>query len=247
MFMHLHIGNIIGPVGSMIIIFGLLIIPVTFFLTFHSRYMTIKEAFIKLKDSRIQKLILTSALICLIIVTSLSYVFLQQISRVHEIDDFLKENAGVDLPTFVENIDAFCRKNVKISYNNIGALLEIDQDVSNSIVDSQLMELLGITRADLIVYQGWGSCGQIAIVIEELLNRFGYESRRAKFIGIDHEWAEVFYEGSWKIVDSGYITQGQTFMDIGDLGSDPRFSDASGVTVRFRNGTILEFSEDHGF
>jgi hypothetical protein len=91
------------------------------------------------------------------------------------------------------------------------------------------------------------SCGQKAIVIEELLNRSGYESRKAKFVGIDHEWSEVFYEENWKIVDPGYITQGRTFMDIGDLGSDPRFSDASGVTVRFRNGTIIEQSNSHGY
>ena len=209
--------------------------------------MTMKKALIKLKNRRIQKLVFMSVIMCLLLVISLSYVFLVQIQQVDEIDDFITENAGVDLPSFVENIDAFYRQNIKISYNNMGALLEIDNYVWNGIIDYQFMKIMGITRADLIVYQGWGSCGQIAIVIEELLHKFGSESRRAKFIGIDHEWAEVNYNGKWQIVDPGYITQEQTLMDIGDLGSDLRFSGASGVTVRFRNGTIFDMSVNYGY
>jgi len=85
-------------------------------------------------------------------------------------------------------------------------------------------------------------------VIEQLLHEFGYESRRAKFIGRDHEWAEVKNdEGKWQIADPEYITRERNLMDIGDLGSDPRFQDASGVIVRFRNGTIVDMSEEHGY
>lgn len=49
--------------------------------------------------------------------------------------------------------------------------------------------------------------------------------------------------GKWQIIDP-YIGY---FIDIEDLGSDQRFSDASGVMVRFRNGTIVDMSEEHGY
>ena len=126
--------------------------------------------------------------------------------------------------------------------------LEIDKWICISPIDCTIMNLLGISRADLILCQGWGSCGQIAIVNTQILHELGYETRRAKFIGIDHEWAEIkISEDKWQIVDPDYITNGKPLMNIEDLGSDSRFTKASGVKVLFRNGTVVDMKEEYGY
>jgi len=245
-FIYLDVGRVIGPIyGLILLIFSAISVFMTFFWIFYSRHMTDKMIFSKLKLKRIQKLIFMSLIICLIIFSLLPFVFLLRVSEVDEIDGFIRQNSGADLPSFVNNISSFLSDNIQSSYRKPEALFEIDQQVFNSILDYHIMETLGITRADVIIYQGWGSCGQVAFVIEELLYEFGYDSRRATFIGIDHAWAEVYYEGEWQIVDPWYIGNMVKIQDLSDL--KPQFKDALGVEVMFRNGSIANLSEDYGY
>lgn len=242
-FTYLEIGKLVGPVFGLILLRVLLVVtPFGLFAIFYphiSRSMILS----KLKTRRIQKLIILSSIISLILVVLLQFGFLLRVSQ-EEIDNFVNQNAGVDLESFVNNIPDFLEENIRSAYKRPEALFRIDLEVFNSIIDYQMMKCMGITRADLIIYQGWGTCGQTAVVIEQLLHEFGYDSRRAWFIGRDHEWAEVKNDtGKWQIIDPyiGYL------IDIEDLGSDQRFSDASGAIVRFRNGTIVDMSEEHGY
>jgi len=102
-----------------------------------------------------------------------------------------------------------------------------------------------VTRADLIVYQGWGSCGQAALLIGELLQYAGYETRQAFFKGIDHQWAEVKHNGTWLIIDPWYIGN---FVEAQNLRNiKPVFQEASGVEVRYSNGTMVDASREHGY
>jgi len=197
----------------------------------------------KLRTRRIQKLIISSLIICSAIVLMLPFCFLLRVSQA-ELDNFIMKNKGGELENFQFTLPKFLEQNINSSWNQIEDYFEIDQEIFNSPIDCQIMKVMGITRADIIIYQGWGSCGQTAIVIEEILHQCKYESSRARFIGIDHGWAEVKNdEGKWQIVDPhiGY------FKDIGDLGSDTRFTDATGVIVEFRNGTVVDMSKEHGY
>ena len=54
-------------------------------------------------------------------------------------------------------------------------------------------------------------------------------------------------KGKWQIVDPDYITNGKPLMNIEDLGSDSRFTKASGVKVLFRNGTVVDMKEEYGY
>lgn len=191
------------------------------------------------------KLVLFSVILCvLIVVLVLPFCFLSQVSQT-EIEDFVQKNEGAELASLEISIPAFFRDNIKSSWNQTTDYLEIDQELFNSNLDCWVMEFLGINRADIIVYQELGSCGQTAIVIDQILFELGYDSAKAKFTGvIDHAWAEVKNDaGKWQIVDP-YIG---FFVNIKDLSADIRFQNASGVTVQFRNGTIIDMSKEHGY
>ena len=56
-----------------------------------------------------------------------------------------------------------------------------------------------------MVYQGWGTCGHAAILIEELFVGAGYETIQVWSKNIDHAWAEVKYNEAWLIIDPYYI------------------------------------------
>jgi len=230
--------------------FILILTSIILFLVFFHQHIphqislqTSLQTISKLRTRRLQKLIITSSIICSVIVLMLPFGFLLRVSQV-EIDEFIMKNKGAELESFEFTLPIFLEKNIGVSWNRTEDYFEIDQEVFNSPIDCQIINLMGITRADIIIYQGWGSCGQTAIVIEQILHEFGYESRRARFIKRDHAWAEVKNgEGKWQIVDP-YIG---FFVNIEDLGFDPQFQNASGVIVEFRNGTVVDMSEEHGY
>jgi hypothetical protein len=75
--------------------------------------------------------------------------------------------------------------------------------------------------------------------------RAGYEVRQAFFKNIDHQWAEVKYNGTWLIVDPWYIgnfVEAQSLKNV-----KPEFQQASGVEVQYSNGTRIDASHEHGY
>ncbi len=162
-----------------------------------------------------------------------------------KIDTFVAENANSSFQDYVSNISSFLHKNVGAAWDRPEAIFRIDNLVSYTLLDPYIMKAWGVTRADLIVYQGWGTCGQAALLIGELFQRAGYETRQAFFKGIDHQWAEVKHNGTWWIVDPWYIENLVQPINLRNL--KPAFQKASGVEVQYTNGTRANASLEHGY
>jgi len=190
---------------------------------------------------------LVLSLIAALLVTSFFLlVFMLQASENGKlIDDFVAENANLGFQEYVNNISPFLNNNVKNAYQKPEAIFKIDILISRTLLDPYIMQIWGVTKSDVIVYQGWGTCEQAALLIEELLRRDGYQTRLARFIDIDHEWAEVEYKGTWLIIDPWYIGN---FIEARNLKySRTAFQSALGVKVQYINGTWIDASYEHGY
>jgi len=247
-FVFLEIGKITGPIPGLII---LLLIP-AIFLFFSIRYLDKKQKlnrniFSLVTSKKGLKLISICIFMYLALTLLFSIICLPLVIQKREkiVDPFIQQNNEQNLTENVANIKVFLNHNLKSSYKVDQSLLEIDMQLFITILDPQLLNLWNISRADIIVYQGWGSCGQAAILLEELLQKLGYETRQAKFIGIDHGWAEVKNGSQWLIVDPWYIGNLVPIQQLKTFNTD--FEKASGVKVLYRNGTILDVSTDHGY
>ena len=139
------------------------------------------------------------------------------------------------------------------SWNNPMSALEIDNMLSP--LDYKLLSMLGFSQSHVILWQGWGSCGQHAVVTAYLLHRLGYTVRIAYFTDIDHAWAEVHINGSWYIVDPWYI--GLIFEDkyhgsrylapASILATLKNFSGSHTVMCRYFNGSQIDCTGEHGY
>lgn len=142
----------------------------------------------------------------------------------------------------------FLNNNVGKAYDKSQANLEIDRLLDGPILDPHIMQIWEVTKVDVIVYQGWGSCEEAAILVGELLHRAGYETRQAFSIGIDHQWAEVRHNGTWLIIDPWYLTSNGTLVEAQYLRNlNAEFQKASGVEVQYYNGTWADASQEHGY
>lgn len=241
-FTYLWIGRLIGPNESL-----MYVTRVLFVLTIFAVSLKVS---MKLKRIgtiwMITRTIIISLIIPSLVIFSFSMVFMPQVLQVDQkIDMFVAKNANSSFDDYITNVASFLNNNVNSTWNKPEASFEIDNWVSISLLDPYIMRFWGVTRADLIVYQRWGGCGQAAILIEDLLQRAGYETRQAVFKGIDHQWAEVNYNGTWWIVDPWYIGN---FVDIQNLrSSKPAFQEALGVEVQYNNGTRIDASSEHGY
>jgi hypothetical protein len=258
-FTYLLIGKTIGPNPSINLID--IVVGPNYFLAVAFRYsvlllLGVLVAFVsvfvttKIMRNRALKALAFSLLITFLIMLSLSasfsVVFMPQVSQADKkIDVFVNENKGLSFQNYVADITVFLNDNVRQAYGKPEASFEINRPICSALLDSYIMKIYGVTAADLIVYQGWGSCEESAILIEELLHQAGYETRLAYFIGIDHEWAEVKYNGTWWIVDPWEI--GNLVAAINLRNMRPAFQQATGVEVQYENGTLANASQEHGY
>ena len=174
-----------------------------------------------------------------------------------------------DIGLFIDSTLSMCSNNVSCgvkrvtqyidsrlgwSYNNPMSALEIDNMLS--LIDYWFLGMLGFTQAHVILWQGWGSCGEHAIVTAHLLNKLGYTVRVAHFNDIDHTWAEVYVNGSWYIVDPWYIGgvyenqyQGNKYLvPIEVLASLKNFSGNHKVLCRYLNDSVeTDCTNEHGY
>ena len=234
----LEIGRLIGPIPLLDFLVLIPLITAILLVSFLPP--------MKLKKNRIIVVFILSLAISFVVIFSFSLVFMPRVSQVgKKIDAFVAENANLGLQDYVTNVSSFLDDNVRNAYNKPEAYFRIDIQISSTLLDPYIMKIWGVTRADLIVYQGWGSCGQAAILIEELLHDAGYETRQAHFKNIDHQWAEVKNNGKWLIVDPWYIGNLVEIQNLKNI--KPEFQQASGVEVQYRNGTIIDASHEYGY
>jgi hypothetical protein len=240
-FILIEIGRFVGPYPSLILtilifIIELICIPII-------SYKTLA----KLKKNTTKWIITTNLIIALIIALLLFSLFAQRISEAHQkIETFVIQNNELEFHEYVTAVCSFLDSNVKNAYKKPEALFKIDESIYSPIsLGKYVTQQLGFTRADIIVYQGWGTCGQAAILIEELLARAGYETRQANFKNIDHAWAEVKYNGTWLIIDPWYIGILKEAQNLKNL--RPEFQNATGVIVQYPDGTTYDASQEHGY
>lgn len=241
-FSYLEVGRLVGPIPfveyCVLILFVVPISLVSFLVS------------MKLKKNRTiwgyTLNLIISLIISSLIIFSFSLIFMPQVSQAgKKIDTFIAENANSSFQDYIANVSSFLNDNVGSAWNRPEAIFRIDNWISYTLLDPYIMKVWRVTRADLIVYQGWGTCGQAALLIEELLQRADYETRQAFFKGIDHQWAEVKYNGTWLIVDPWYIGNFVEAQNLRDI--KPVFQEASGVEVRYSNGTMVDASREHGY
>jgi len=148
----------------------------------------------------------------------------------------------------VRKITYFVDSEVKVSYSRPESALEID--IMLTPIDYCLLGICGFDRAHVILFQGWGSCGQYARVTEYLLVRSRFSTRCAKFKDIDHEWVEVYINGTWFIIDPWYIAHyfnNSIMIPAHRLSTAVIFENSGGVIVYYRNGTQIDASAEHGY
>lgn len=245
----LTVGKLTGPIqlGPISVLLSLVLILFVLLAVLLSEVsFQVSKKLVK-NGIRLAVLNLIVSLIVTLLVTSLFLLaFMSQASENGKIiDTFVAENANLGFQEYVNNVSSFLNNNVKSAYQKPEAIFKIDTLISGTFLDPYMMQIWGVTRSDVIAYQGWGTCEQAALLIEELLRRDGYQTRLARFIGIDHEWAEVKYNGTWLIVDPWYIGN---FAEAQNLKHNrTAFQIALGVEVQYPNGTWVDASYEHGY
>ncbi|GEM_PF-5014094 len=173
-FIYLEIGRYSGPwLASALtsLVFTLMSICTTIF-----SFKSIR----KIKKNTMKWTIFTNLIITLIIIFLLFLLFTQQALETHQkIDTFITQHQNMEFHQYVSEVCSFLNNNVKNAYKKPEACFKIYESIYSPIsLGKYVTQQLGFTRADIIVYQGWGTCGQAAILIEELLAKAGYETRR---------------------------------------------------------------------
>lgn len=241
-FTYLFIGKLIGA--------SLYLEYITLFLLVGAVSCVSVLASMKLMKNTTRRVFILSLIISLLsmflLTVSFSVVFMPQAAQAGgKINTFIAENRNLSFQGYVANLTAFLNNNVDAAWDKPEASLAINRLVCYTLLDPYVMKIWGVTAADLIVYQGWGSCGEAAILIEELLHGAGYETRLAQFKGKDHEWAEAKYNETWVVVDPWYIGN---FVEAQNLkNAKPEFQQASGVEVQYYNGSWIDASHEHGY
>jgi len=185
---------------------------------------------------------LVLVLLLIVFECTIPFTFLSTYRR--EVDEFISGIEGhvEEAERVFDEVVGFVDSHINCSYGRPESEFEID--VFLTPIDYLILSLEGYDRVHVILFQGWGSCGQYAAIVEYLLRRLGYETRVARFVNMDHEWAEVRLNSSWYIVDPWYLGKGSVLVLASELGS--RFRYCKGVTVFYPNGTVGDAGVEHG-
>jgi len=241
-FTYLSIGHFVGPVFGQVVMYLLVallaIIPA----------LINRKLNLSLIETKKRAIITISCfiLIALLCVFAFSIVLFPQVSeKAKIIDEFVSENSDNNLEDIADNISVFLSQNLLSSYLRPEDAYEIDRYFYRTLLDPTIIKAFNVTRAEVILYQRWGSCGQEADLVQEILFRLGYETRLAHFIGIDHEWAEAYENETWWIINPGYIGN---IVEISELRSTkPAFEQAIDVEIMLRDGTRFTDKEAYGY
>jgi hypothetical protein len=164
-----------------------------------------------------------------------------------KISRFVAQNTNETLQSYVGNLTIFLNANLKCCYNKPEMIYKCYENLGFiSPIALWVMNLFGINQADYILFQGWGACGEAAIVLEQVMHDSGYQTRVAHFIGVDHEWAEVKNGTNWLIVDPW---SNRNLVNIQMLRNmKPEYQHAAGVQVQYYgNTTWVDDSKEYGY
>jgi len=158
-----------------------------------------------------------------------------------------------DVECSVREVVDFINAKLRSSWSNPMSSLEIDSMLSQS--DYRFLRVFGFSRAHVILWQGWGSCGQYAIATTYLLSRLGFTVRVARFLDIDHSWAEVSINSTWYIVDPWYIgivyerqhKGGAHLVPASALALLKGFRGQHRVLCTYLNATEVDCTGEHGY
>jgi hypothetical protein len=250
-FLYIEVGRFAGPILGLVILVLIwiltLLIPSRMLIRFTDS-LTKKEfaTLIKRNKRKIIGIVLFGLCISIFVTFASSFILMSTVQSGKKIDTFVAENSNESLQEYALNLTSFLNSNLKSCYNKPESLFKIDERLSDSLLDPWIMNIVGVNRADVILYQGWGACGQAAILLQQVMHDSGYETRLARFIGVDHEWAEVKNGTGWLIIDPWYIGN---LVDIKTLRTvNPNFQKATGVEIQYYNqSTWQDDSKDHGY
>jgi hypothetical protein len=173
-FTYLFLGKLIGANFSLRLI-------VLFLLTLAISVVSVVVSTKLTKSRRWKTLILSFAisLLSVFLLTSLfSVILVPQVAQArNKVDAFAAENRNLSFQDYVANVTIFLDNNVHAAWDKPEASFAINRLVCYTFLDAYILKAYGVNEADVIVYQGWGSCGEAAILIEELLHDAGYPSR----------------------------------------------------------------------
>lgn len=239
-FIHIEIGRFTGPYLSPIL--SVLILVAIIICT----PIIIYTMLTKHKKNTANWTIITNFTFAFLIILLLLSLFVLRVSGASQkIDTFITQNKNLEFQEYVDAVSSFLDCNVQKAYRKPEAIFRIDNKIYSSLLGAYITQQFGFSRADIIVYQGWGTCGQVATLIEELFYSAGYETRQARFKNIDHVWAEVKYNGTWLIIDPWYIGKLIETQNLKTL--RPEFQNATGVNVQYRNGIEIDASQEYGY
>ncbi|QOJ79022.1 transglutaminase domain-containing protein [Infirmifilum lucidum] len=156
--------------------------------------------------------------------------------------------ALTDFRGIAHKVAGFIDTHVRNSYMKPESVFELDNHLS--LLDNRLLKKFGFSRAHVIVFQGWGSCGQYAEVAWYIFSSLGLEARQVKFRERDHRWAEVRLNGTWYIFDPWYIGlhyNDKYMVPASELAKIPRFSGSYTVVEIRPEGTEVDVSLEHGY
>lgn len=251
-FLYIEIGRLLGPILGLVILIliwvSIILIPSKILSRFGDS-MSKKEflGLIKRNKGRIVGIVLSGLCVSFIVTFAFSFILMSTVVQSgRKIDAFVAENSNESLQEYTANLTSFLNSHLKSCYNKPESLFKIDERLSATLLDPWIMNASGVNQADIILYQGWGACGQAAILLQQVMHDSGYETRLARFKGVDHEWVEVENDTKWLIVDPWYIGN---LVDIQTLRTvKPDFQRATGVEIQYHNkSTWQDDSIDHGY
>jgi hypothetical protein len=201
-------------------------------------------------------------------IVSLSIVFLVMLSIEAPLAIYLLSPTKNDARLYLDNVRSSCNSNISCettrviayidsrigwSYRNPMSALEINNLLTP--VDYWLLGMLGFSQAHVIIWQGWGSCGEHAILTSYLLSKLGYTTRIVRFKHVDHTWAEIYVNGTWYIVDPWYIGseykkqyhESNYLVPEDKLATLNEFSGNHRVICFYPNNTLEDCTKEHGY
>ena len=219
LYVYIEIGRFVGPIVGLILIASLLT----------STYAICKRALSHVESSigkvrhaesskrKLSGLILISLSFSILITSAFS---LALVSAADQIDKkialFVSQNKNDSLQSYEANLVVFLNENLNCSYKSPEILYKFAElSVYYSFVGSWIMKASGVNLSDLILFEGWGACGEAAIVLQQVMHDSGYETRLAQFKDHDHEWAEVENGSQWLIVDPWDNREFSSYSNVG--------------------------------
>jgi hypothetical protein len=252
-FLYIELGRYLGPILPLVLFVSIAV--AAYFVSkkaplYFTRLMKEDEYGEFLKGRRKKEIVLLLVGLCLsFFITSCFYLsFVSGASQnTDKIAVFVSENTNKTLADYNGNLTAFLNTNLKPSYNKPEMIYKVSEGlVCYGYFSSWMLNKSNINQADVILFHGWGACGEAAIVLEQVMHESGFITRLAEFKGVDHEWAEIKNGTQWLIVDPWNHINLVKIQDLKDVNSE--FYQAKGIQVQnYGNSTWVDASKEYGY